>query len=76
MTAEVVQRMADADPMLTVDEVAKRIRTSDATVRRWLREKKLRGVRPGGTRLGWRIPASEVERLLRGEEAPKIAEAA
>jgi excisionase family DNA binding protein len=71
MTAEVVQRMADADPMLTVGEVAKRVRTSEATVRRWLREKKLRGVRPGGTRLGWRIPASEVERLLSGDDAPK-----
>jgi excisionase family DNA binding protein len=71
MTAEVAQRMAEAEPMLTVEEVAKRIRTSEATVRRWLREKKLRGVRPGGTRLGWRIPASEVERLLSGDGAPK-----
>ena len=68
--------MAEGEPLLTVEEVAKRIRTSGATVRRWLREKKLRGVRPGGTRLGWRIPASEVDRLLSGEERDRPPTAA
>jgi excisionase family DNA binding protein len=63
--------MADRERVLTVSEAAQRIRTSEATVRRWLREKKLRGVRPGGTRLGWRIPESEVERLLRADDTPK-----
>jgi excisionase family DNA binding protein len=50
--------------MLTVREVAERLRASEKTVRRWLKEGKLRGVRPGGTRLGWRIPEEEVARLL------------
>lgn len=58
--------MAKEDPMLTVEEVAQRVRTTTATVRRWLREGKLHGVRPGGRRLGWRIPASELVRLLEG----------
>ena len=60
--------------MLRVEEVAAAIGTTPDTIRRWLRAGKLRGVRPGGTKLGWRIPASEVERLLSGDaggEAPK-----
>jgi len=60
--------MAD-DRMLTVEEAAERIRTTPHTVRRWLRDGKLRGTRPGGTRLGWRIPESEVQKLLAGGSA-------
>ncbi len=56
--------MAD-DRLLTVGEVAARLRTTPETVRRWLRAGRLQGVRLGGTKLGYRIPASEVERLLK-----------
>ena len=52
------------EKVLTVEEAAERIRTTPHTVRRWLREGKLKGTRPGGTRLGWRIPESEVRHLL------------
>jgi excisionase family DNA binding protein len=58
----------EASPLLRVEDVARRVGTTPDTVRRWLREGKLRGVRPGGTKLGWRIRASEVDRLLSGEE--------
>ena len=50
--------------MLTVVEVAERVRVSPETVRRWLLSGRLAGTRPGGTKAGWRIPASEVERVL------------
>ncbi len=50
--------------LLTVPEVAQRIRVSPELVRRWLRDGRLRGVRLGGTRLGWRIADNEVERFL------------
>ena len=50
--------------LLTVREVAERIRSSPETVRRWLRQGKLRGFRPGGTKLGYRIPEAELERFL------------
>ena len=53
--------------LLTVKEVAERLRANPQTVRRWLREGKLKGVMPGGEKLGYRIPASEVTRLLTGE---------
>jgi len=50
--------------LLTVPEVAERIRVSPELVRRWLRQGRLHGVRLGGTRLGWRIPEAEIERFL------------
>lgn len=56
--------------MLTVREVAERLRANDVTIQRWLRSGKLKGYKPGGTRLGWRIPESEVQRVLAGTEEP------
>lgn len=52
---------------LLVPEAAERLRVNVDTVRRWLRNGTLRGARPGGTKAGWRIPASEIERVLRGQ---------
>jgi excisionase family DNA binding protein len=50
--------------LLTVREVADRLRASPETVRRWLRHGKLRGFRPGGTKLGYRVPESELQHFL------------
>lgn len=52
------------DYLLTVPEVAARLRVSEATVREWLRRGRLAGLRPGGTKVGWRIPESALERFL------------
>jgi excisionase family DNA binding protein len=52
------------DRLLTLAEVAERVRANPETVRRWLRSGRLVGVRPGGDRLGWRIPEGELERFL------------
>ena len=57
--------------MLTVREVAARVRAHEVTVRRWLETGRLKGYRPGGRKLGWRVPSSEVERFLRGERQPQ-----
>lgn len=54
------------EEMLTVGEVAKRMRVSPFTVRRWLRERRLRGILTG-RRAGYRIPLSEYERFVREE---------
>ena len=53
-----------ADRHLTVPEVAAQLRVAEETVRRWLRIGKLKGKRLGGTKAGYRIPQSEVDRLL------------
>jgi excisionase family DNA binding protein len=52
------------EPIMTVPEVAERLRMNPETIRVWLRDGRLRGVRPGGKRAGWRIPESEVRRIL------------
>jgi len=58
----------EGERMYTVAEVAERLRLHQQTVRDWLRSGKLKGIRLGGTKAGWRIPDSEVARLLRGEQ--------
>ena len=50
--------------LLTVPEVAQRVRVSPATVRDWLRQGKLKGTRPGGTKVGWRVAEAEIDRFL------------
>jgi excisionase family DNA binding protein len=49
---------------LTVPEAADMLRIAPETVRRWLRSGRLKGVSLGSDRAGWRIPRSEVRRLL------------
>ena len=50
--------------LLTVDDVAARVRVSKETVRRWLRAGQLRGRLLGGTKLGYRIRESDLEQFL------------
>lgn len=49
---------------LTVHEVAIRMRVTEYTVRNWLRSGRLVGYRPGGTKAGWRIKESDLERFI------------
>jgi len=56
--------------VLTVDEAAGRLRVHRETVRRMLRGGTLRGTRLGGKKAGWRIAASDVERVLVEGAAP------
>ena len=67
--------MSDDDQVLTVPEVARRLRVTPETVRRWLRTGELRGVR-FSDRGGWRVLSSEVERKLRGDDSRPKTEAA
>lgn len=48
---------------LTVEEVVAALKVHRNTVRRWLKNGHLKGYRLGGTKAGWRIPVSEVEKL-------------
>ena len=58
------------EQLLTVREVAERIRASRESVRRWIREGRLQATRPGGTKLGYRIRETEVTRFLEGGAPP------
>lgn len=53
-----------AEDLLTLNEVAAQLRLHPESVRRWLREGKIHGRRLGPTRAGWRIPRSEINRIL------------
>jgi len=53
-----------SDEFLTVTEVAGKLRISPYTVRRWLRDGKLKGKMMGGDRGGYRVSASEVNRFM------------
>lgn len=52
-----------ADELLTVPEVAARLKLKPETVRRWLRAGKLKGI-VFSDRGGWRVAQSEVQRFL------------
>jgi len=51
------------ETLLTVPEVAAHFKITPDTVHSWLREGKLGGHRPGGTRMGWRVSEQELRRL-------------
>lgn len=59
------------EELLTVEEAARRLRLSQETIRRWLREKRIRGIRLATARAGWRIPAAAVDEMLsEGRQIP------
>jgi len=56
-----------ADELLTIDEVAAELKLHPDTIRRYIREGKLKQIRVGGTAI--RIRRSELDRFIReGEE--------
>ena len=55
---------------ITVQDAAEQLQVHPQTVRVWLRQGKLRGRLIGGRKSGYRIPASEIERLLSPYDEP------
>jgi excisionase family DNA binding protein len=53
--------------LLTVKQVAEQFGVRKETVLRWIKTGRIRGVMVGGTKVGYRIAASEVDRVVRGE---------
>lgn len=64
----------DNDRLLTVPEVAERLRVNDETVRRWVRTGRLKAVMPGGRKAGYRIAESAVREMLGGNSPSEGAE--
>jgi len=58
------------DRFITVEEAAELLQIHPQTVRLWLRNGKLRGRLIGGRKSGYRIPASEINRVLSTDEQP------
>ena len=56
--------MVSGDEVLTVKEAAARLKLNPETIRRWIRDGRIRAVSLGSDRAGFRIPESEVLRLL------------
>jgi excisionase family DNA binding protein len=51
--------------LLTVQQVAARLKMNPETVRRWLREGKLRGYLLGGDRSGYRVAEHDLDAFIR-----------
>lgn len=61
------------DKLLTVEDVAKSLQVHEETVRRWLRDGKLEGLRIS-RRAGWRIRPESVDRMMfEGDQLGKLA---
>jgi len=58
------------EKFITVQHAAEQLQVHPQTVRLWLREGKLRGRLIGGRKSGYRIPASEIDRLLSPDDNP------
>ena len=56
------------EQLFTVQQIAERLQVHENTVLNWLKRGDLRGIKLGGTKAGWRIRASEVERFLSERE--------
>jgi excisionase family DNA binding protein len=57
--------LTETDRLLTVDEIAKRLTLSTETVRRMLRDGRLRGIRLGERRAGWRVNEQDLAAFIR-----------
>lgn len=56
---------------LTVAQAAQVIGTTDYTIRRWIREQKIKAFMPGGYKLGYKIPVSEIKLLMHATDNQK-----
>ena len=56
------------DELLTVAEVAKRLKLHQETIRRWIREGKMPAISLGRTQAGYRIRASDLRLFLSGNK--------
>jgi excisionase family DNA binding protein len=68
MSADVRTHTEWHERYLSVAQVATRLGVGAPTVRRWIAEGHVRAVQPGGMQGVLRVPATELERLARGED--------
>jgi excisionase family DNA binding protein len=56
--------VSDHQEMLTVKEAAARLKLDPVTIRRWIKSKRIQAVSLGSDKAGYRIPVSELQRVL------------
>ncbi len=56
--------MADTDRLLTVAEAAARLRLNPETIRRWLRDGRLKVIHLGSDKAGWRVREHDLDTFL------------
>ena len=61
--------MTDPDKLLTVPEVADRLRLNPETIRRMLRDGRLSGFRIGADNAGWRVSEADLVAFIRERQA-------
>ncbi len=63
----------DIEELLTVREVARRLRVDDTTVRRWIKSGALEAITlpHRGRRQAYRVKKSTLDKLLRGSQLPE-----
>ena len=66
--------MPDDQEVLTVKEAAARLKLNPETIRRWIKSGHIRAVSLGSDRAGFRIPESEVTRLLNPDLAGRSSD--
>jgi excisionase family DNA binding protein len=49
---------------LTVEQIVARLQVDKETVRRWLRTGRLNGIRPGGSKAGYRVTEEDLQKFL------------
>ncbi len=54
--------------LFTVQELVDKLQVHENTILAWLKRGDLRGIKLGGSKAGWRIRASELERFLAERE--------
>jgi len=63
-----MEKLARIEKLYTTHEVAAYLDMNIETLRRWLREGTIKGYKLPSRAGGWRIPESELKRILTGHE--------
>jgi excisionase family DNA binding protein len=60
-----MQTASDSPEFVTVQQAAVQLQVHVDTIRRWLRAGQIQGTLLGGSKAGYRISSSEIQRVLR-----------
>jgi len=56
--------VTDDVELLTVAEIALKLKVTPTTVLRWIRDKRVPASKPGGDKMGYRVRADDLERFI------------